>query len=251
MEILIVLFVLGLVCALIKVIWEYFVEVVKFIGLLILAPFALVFEHWRAFAWITALAIVCSTIYYMFPMVRDSIRESRESKAREVEMAKAREKERLQEELKHRQRVLQEQEALRLAEEERQDNARRIRDKEDRIRGFAIKENPSLWSGYQSLGGSLEEQTRKVTSLRDELLEFGQTPTNHAGYLKACRALEAMQSAHNEIRRKLEEAYLESRAFEALPEHGKDRAVGCIKEAEAVFNRYKELSEGRSSEPSE
>lgn len=251
MEILIALFVLGLVCALVKVIWEYFVKVVKLIGLLLLAPFALAFEHWRAFAWITALAIVCCTICYMFPMVRDSIRESRESKAREAEMAKSWEQKRLQEEQERRQRIRQEQEALRMAEQERQDNARRIRDKEDRIRGFAIKENPSLWSGYQSLGGSLEEQTRKVTSLRDELLEFGQNPTNHAGYLKACRALEAMRSAHIEIRRKLEEAYLESRAFEALPEHGKDRAVGCIKEAESVFNRYKELSEVRSSEQTE
>ena len=251
MEILIALFVLGLVCALIKVIWEYFVKVVKFVGVLILVPFALVFEHWRAFAWITALGIVCSTIYYMFPMVRDSIRESRELKAREAEIAKEREQEKLKEEQAQRQRIRQEQEALRIAEQERQHNARRIRDKEDRIRGFAIKENPSLWSGYQSLGGSLEEQTRKVTSLRDELLEFGQNPTNHAGYLKACRALEAMRLAHDEIRRKLEEAYLESRAFEALPEHGKDRAVGCIKEAEAVFNRYKELSEGRSSEQPE
>lgn len=250
MEILIVLFLLGLVCALIKVVWEYFVAILKGVGavvvFLIAAPFIFVAKQWRSFAVIISLAIVCSTAYFMYPLVRDSIRESRESKAREAAVREARELEERRKNDESRQRAERERKALQQAEVERQNKAQRARDKEDRIRGFAIKENPSLWSGYQALGGSIDEQAQRVENLKQDLIDFEQDPNCHAGYLKACKALEAMRTAHEEIRRKLEEAYLESRAFDALPERGKERAVSCIKDAEEVFNRYKALSQERT-----
>ena len=246
MEILIALFLLGLVCALIKVVWEYFVAIIKFFGSLILFPFALVFTYWRSFAWIVSIAIVCCTVYYMFPMVRDSLRESRELKVREAEERKAQEMEQMKREEARRKQIQQEREARRLAEEGRLDNARRVRDREERIRGFAIRENPSLWAGYQELGGSIDEQEQRVESLRQDFIAFNRDPSKHDGYLKACKALETMRAAHEEMRRKIEEAYFEFRSFEALPERGKTRAVSCINEAEDILNRYKTLSQERT-----
>lgn len=252
MEILIALFLLGLVCALIKVIWEYLFKILKGVGFVVIflaaAPFVFVANHWRSFAVIISLAIVGCTVYLMFPVVYDSIRESRESEAREIAAKEAEELREKQREHARRERAHQEQEVRRIAEEERQNRIKRMRDKEDRIRVFAIKENPSLWSGYQALGGSIEEQSKRVENLKQDLVDFDKDPNSHAGYLKACKALEAMRSAHDEIRQKLEAAYLESRAFEALPERGKERAIGCINEAEGVLNRYRELSQ-ELSEP--
>lgn len=221
MEIICILIVLGIVGALIEFISQHKVGCVV----------------------VVLLVLLCGVAYFAY----QSIREEKEAKAREERERLAWELKRRQEEATQRMRLQEEQAKFRLAEQKRQDELRRKCEKEEEIRAFAIKENPALWSDYQALGGSISEQIRLVENLRKKLVDFGKDPQSHSGYQKVCEVLRKMQSTHDEIRQKLEEAYFESLSFDALPERGKERANGCLKEAEAVFNRYKILSEEKSN----
>lgn len=251
MELLVVLFLLGLLYALITTVWECFVKALKFVGMILVMPFALVLMYWRFFAWIISLAIVCYTGYCIFPMVRDSVRESQERKEREEALREAKELARRQQEQSRQEAIQKELIRQKRAEEERQEKVRKLRDKEDRLRAFAIRESPELWAGYQELGGIIEDQLMKVENLKRVLLDFDQDLSCHVGYEKAQKALEEMRKTHSEIRHKIEEAYLESCAFEAMPERGKDRENRCICEAEGIYRRYKSLSQGRDDQREE
>lgn len=219
MEICLVIFFIGLVGAIIKALWDFIVN------------------HWRSVAALLVLAIMAVVVIAMIPVVK----EEREKAARRAELAKIEERRLLRIKEEEQARAREKQEAVRRAEEERQAELRRIRDREDRIRTFALNESPDLWQGYQMLGGSIGVQTKKVEALKRDLLDFDRKPEDDEGYRKNERILAEMKAAHKAIRSKLEDAYLAYRAFEALPERGKDTAQGCIKEAEDMYNNYRRL----------
>ena len=219
MEICLVIFLIGLVVSVVQALWHFIVG------------------HWRSIAALLALAVLATVVIAMIPVVK----EKRKKSARRAELARIEEQRILRMKEEARARARDEQESLRRVEEARLAEQRRIRDREDKIRTFALNESPDLWQGYQTLGGSIGVQTRKVESLKQDLLDFGRKPEEDDGFKKNERILAEMKAAHEAMRRKLEDAYLAYRAFEALPERGKGEAQECLKEAESLLENYRRL----------
>ena len=219
MEICLVIFLIGLVCSVIKVLWEFVVG------------------HWHSVVVLLVLAIGAVVVIAMIP----EIKKAQEAKKRRAELAKIEERRLLDAKEEELARAKEKQELLHRAEEKRLSELRQIREREDKIRTFAMNESPVLWQAYQELGGSIEIQTRKVADLKQDLIDFGRSPDDDQGFKRNVTILEEMNTTHETIRKKLEDAYLAYRAFEALPERGKEKAQGCIKEAEDVLANYRRL----------
>ena len=126
---------------------------------------------------------------------------------------------------------------------------RKKEEQEDKIRAFAMKESPNLWNEYQSLGGAIEVQSKKLENLEAELRSFDTDPDTHSGYIDVRKHLEAMEHAYAEIHSKLQDGYFASLVFDSMPDAPSDTVYRCIREAEQVLERYKELTAERVKLP--
>ena len=77
-----------------------------------------------------------------------------------------------------------------IAEENKREEARRNR--EERIRAFAVKEAPELWKTLQDLRGALAEQDARIADLSRTLKDFDKEPSQDKDYMSIC-------SRNNEI----------------------------------------------------
>ena len=209
MEILVILFLLGLLLAIGKWIWEFF-----FVA------------HRGCTAALIAVAIAIAAVVVAIPVLK----ERRLEAERKAEVAREMEQKRQRAE-----------DARRAQENERKARLQKERELEDKIRSFAMKESPGLWEAYQELNGSLDEQIKRVDNLRRELRDFKRDPETHPEYQRVSKLLEDMRRTRDTIRENLEEAYLASRAFDAMPEKGREKAQVCIQEAETALDKYKRL----------
>ena len=107
--------------------------------------------------------------------------------------------------------------AERRASEEAQ--AKATADREDKLRTFALKEAPSLWQTYQALGAQIVEQGKRIEDLRKTLVEFDKNPDFDPDYKAICAQREEMVGTKESLHKKLEDAYLAFRKFEATPSH--------------------------------
>lgn len=133
-------------------------------------------------------------------------------------------------------------EAVRLAEERRRQNER-----DEKIRSFALKEAPEVWSAYQALESEIEVQNGKIGELRDTLVKFGKDPEEDEDFKRICDLRDDMIRSHAALRGKLEDAYITWRKYEAAPSrkdyqelHRKAIEDG-VREAEAASAKFKEM----------
>ena len=131
-------------------------------------------------------------------------------------------------------------------EEEEEEKRRLESEKEGKIRAFAMKESPNLWKEYQSLGGAIEVQNKKLENLEGELRSFDIDPNTHRGCIDVRKCLEEMKHAHTAVHLKLRDGYFASLVFDSMPDDQSDKVKRCIREAEQVIERYKQLAAERA-----
>jgi len=161
-------------------------------------------------------------------------------------------------------RKAQEAESARVAEAKRQQDARvdaerRRREeaaaeakrkqsaKDDRVRTFALKEAPKVWSVYQSLQSEIDVQNDKIEELRKTLVAFDKSPEQDADFVRICALRDEMIRSRKAIRAKLEDAYIAAKKYEASPSrkdyqelHKKALEDGIL-EADAASAKFKEM----------
>ena len=133
-------------------------------------------------------------------------------------------------------------EEARLAEEQRRKN-----EQEEKIRSFALKEASGVWAAYQALQSEIEVQNVKIEELRDALVKFGKDPEEDEDFKRITALRDDMIRSHKGLRKKLEDAYITWRKYEAAPSrkdyqelHRKAIEDG-IREADAASEKFKEM----------
>ena len=170
-----------------------------------------------------------------------------EEKARQEESQKAQEAENARIADAKRQ-----QEARIAAEKRRQAEAlaeakRKQEAKDDKIRTFALKEAPKVWSVYQSLQSEIDVQNGKIEELRKTLVAFDKVPEQDADFKRICALRDEMKKSRKALRAKLEDAYIAAKKYEASPsrkdyqELHKKAIEDGILEADAASAKFKEM----------
>lgn len=112
-------------------------------------------------------------------------------------------------------RARTEQEARELsAKKEAEQNAIQ---KEDRLRTFILKEAPALWTSYQSISAGVTNQNARIGKLRETLIDFGKDPDADTDFRRICSMRDDMVGSLNSLRKKIEDAFLSARKYEATP----------------------------------
>ena len=140
-------------------------------------------------------------------------------------------------------------EAARIAEARRveEENKRRQEAKDDKIRSFALKDAPKVWSVYQSLQSEIDAQSGKIEELRKTLVTFGKDPEQDVDFKRICTLRDDMVRSWKALRVKLEDAYIAARKYEAAPsrkdyqELHKKALEDGIQEADAAAAKFKEM----------
>ena len=123
-------------------------------------------------------------------------------------------------------------------------NVKAAAQREDRLRSFALKEAPQLWHAMQELGARIETQAQRIEELRRTLAEFDKDPETDADFKSICSMREEMIGVRVSLRKKVEDAYLAYRKFEATPsgkeydELRRKTIEDGIREAEAATRRF-------------
>lgn len=89
----------------------------------------------------------------------------------------------------------------------------------DKLRTFALSDAPGIWRAYQQLEAAIAEQDVRIKDLSATLREFDKDLEKDADYKAICAARSEMAGSLEDIRRKLEEAYLAYCRFKATPNH--------------------------------
>ena len=89
--------------------------------------------------------------------------------------------------------------------------------KEDRLRTFILKEAPALWTSYQSLSAGVTNQNARIDKLRETLIDFGKDPDADADFRRICSMRDDMAGSLKSLRKKIEDAFLSARKYEATP----------------------------------
>ena len=142
-------------------------------------------------------------------------------------------------------KVAAERKAAIIAEEKKREEARRNR--EERIRAFALKEAPVLWKTYQDLQGAIAEQDVCIADLAKTLKDFEKDPSRDADYLRICSMRDEMVVSVKSMRTKIEDSYLAYCKFQATSSHREfdelQRKIleDGIKEAESAIRRFDQM----------
>ena len=148
-----------------------------------------------------------------------------------------------------------EEERVKKEESERIAEARRVEEevkrrqeaKDEKIRTFALKESPRVWSVYQSLQSEIDVQNGKIEDLRKTLVSFGKDPEQDGDFMRICALRDDMVRSWKALRIKLEDAYIAARKYEAAPsrkdyqELHKKALEDGIQEADAAAAKFKEM----------
>ena len=101
------------------------------------------------------------------------------------------------------------QETSRLAQEAESEAKR-----EEKLRGFAMRESPRLWKAYQEIDAEVAVRERKLEELRQTLRDFGRDPGDDADVRRIAAGLVGLKGKRSSFHREIVEAYLQSRKFE-------------------------------------
>jgi len=119
--------------------------------------------------------------------------------------------------------------------------------KDEKIRAFALKEAPDVWSVYQMLRSEIDVQSNRISQLRKTLETFGKNPEADEDFKRICSMREEMIATRSALRKRLEDAYIAKCKFEATPgrreyeeQHRKALEDG-IREAIEATNRFNEM----------
>lgn len=136
-----------------------------------------------------------------------------------------------------------------IAEENKREETRRNR--EERIRAFAVKEAPELWKTFQDLRGAIAEQDARIADLAKTLKDFDKEPSQDKDYMSVCAIRDEMVAAVKSMRTKIEDAYLAYCKFQATPrrreydELQRKMLDDGIREAESAMKRFDQMRKAK------
>lgn len=145
-------------------------------------------------------------------------------------------------------------EKARIATAERQkqeEEAKRVEMKIDKIRKFALRETPSVWSAYQSLQSEIDLQNAKIEDLRKALRSFDRIPEHDEDFVSICELRNDMLRTRDALWKRLEDAYLAARKFEAAPTRKGNAELlrkaieDGVAEAVAAAKKFKEMRQSK------
>ena len=143
---------------------------------------------------------------------------------------------------------------VRLAAEEKQkreDAIKREEAKIDKIRRFALKETPSVWDAYQSLQSEVDVQNDKIKDLSKALREFDRVPEQDEDFVRIRELRDDMIRTRDALWKRLEDAYLAAKKFEAAPTSKSNEALlkkalfEGVAEAAAAEKKFKEMRQSK------
>ena len=202
---------------------------------------AWVFCHLGCFAAILAFAVTVLCLGYLEHSVNEWLDARQVEKTMQEEREKAKKDAEKKEAEERRQRAAAFAEAQRVLAEKR-----RIQEaKDEKIRSFALKDAPKVWTVYQSLQSEIVIQNGKIEELRKTLEAFGKDPEGDVDFQRICALRDDMIRTRKALRTKLEDAYIVSRKYEAAPsrkdyqELHKKALEDGIMEADAATEKFK------------
>ena len=136
-----------------------------------------------------------------------------------------------------------------IAEENKREEARRNR--EERIRAFAVKEAPELWKTFQDLRGAIAEQDARIADLAKTLKDFDKEPSQDKDYTSICAMRDEMAVAVKSMRTKIEDAYLAYCKFQATPSRREYDEIqrkileDGIREAESAVKHFDQMRKAK------
>ena len=235
MELLLIFLAIVIVSAL----WRFFVDNWK--TLLVLAVVG---------SAIWACVVYAPTVWRSYTMHRARIAALKEEAAKQAEAEAAFRKEEEKARLREVETKRQE-ERLRLDEERKCREARLAHERSEKERiaklhAFAMNEAPELWKTCQEVVAEIEIQSDRIKRLEAELSEFGYNPENDDDLNKIKSMRNDMIELRNTMWSRLQEAYIQSRKFAAMPD-SKTRELSerarreGIKEAEEAARKFADM----------
>lgn len=235
MELLLIFLAIVIVSAL----WRFFVDNWK--TLLVLAVVG---------SAIWACVVYAPTVWRSYSMHRARIAALQEESAKHAEAEARLRKE--EEKARLRELEIKRQEELLLLDEERKcreaqlANERSEKERMAKLQAFAMNEAPELWKTCQEVDAEIEIQSDRIKRLEDELSEFGYNPEHDDDLNKIKAMRNDMVGLRTTMWSRLQEAYIQSRKFAAMPGSGarelSERAQReGIKEAEEAARRFVDM----------
>ena len=117
----------------------------------------------------------------------------------------------------------------------------------EKIKTFALKEMPSAWATYQSLQSEIDVQNGKIDDLSNSLRAFDRNPERDEDFLRIRGLRDDMVQTCDTLWKRLEDAYLASKKFEAAPTSGNNKELlkraleDGISEADAAAKKFQEM----------
>ena len=145
-------------------------------------------------------------------------------------------------------------EKARVVAEERKKCEAEVRRREmkiEKIKTFALKEMPSAWATYQSLQSEIDVQNGKIDDLSNSLRAFDRDPEVDGDFLRIRGFRDNMVQTCDTLWKRLEDAYLASKKFEAAPTSGNNEEIlkkaleDGIAEAAAAAKKFNEMRLGK------
>ena len=199
---------------------------------------------------IWACAIYAPTVWRSYKMHRERIAalEEEEAKQAEAEAIRRQEEEnaRLQEEKRKRQEELRRLEEERKSREAQLAIERSEKGRLAKLHAFAMNEAPELWKTCQEVDAEIEVQSDRIKRLETELSEFGYNPEEDEDLNKIKAMRNDMIALRNTMWSRLQEAYIQSRKFAAMPgaearELSERAQHEGIREAEEAARRFVDM----------
>lgn len=119
--------------------------------------------------------------------------------------------------------------------------------KDEKLRAFALAEAPAAWETYQTLVAEVELQSKRLETLKQELVEFGRDPEGDSDFRELSRQLQDMRVMRDNVASCLEAAYIAARKCEATPgrrdldDLRRTALQDGIQEAEAASWKFRQM----------
>lgn len=119
--------------------------------------------------------------------------------------------------------------------------------KRDLVRGFALKEAPSIWEAFQALESERETVKTQAAELKKTLESFNKNADDDNDYKAAMKKLAEINQTCHTLWRAMERAYIQYCKFKAsagdaeLAELSKNATAAAVKEADAAKERYRDM----------
>ena len=139
-------------------------------------------------------------------------------------------------------------------EKEIEDQRIKIRNQEEDLRNFALNQAPQLWHAALKVEVEITNQNARIERLRETLVQFNRLPEEDLDFVKICKKRDGLVEMKDMLKRRLEDAYLAAKKFEAMPDNVeykqlKDQilteGVAEAEKAEKFYNQLKQEKENR------